>query len=41
MGLEGEVTEEEWRRIDRRRSLWIYVFGAVAALVLTLVLYFL
>ena len=39
MKLSGEVTDEEWRRADRRRSYLIYALGAIAAAVLTAILY--
>ena len=39
MKLRGEVTEEEWRETDRRRAYTIYVVAAVAAAVVTLLLY--
>ncbi len=39
MELEGEVTNAEWRERDRRRTFPIYLLGAVAAGILTVVLY--
>ncbi len=39
MKLHGEVTEEGWRATDRRRAYLIYAVAAVAAAVVTLLLY--
>jgi hypothetical protein len=37
---QGEVREEEWRAMDRRRALLVYGLAALAAAALTLLLYF-
>jgi hypothetical protein len=37
--LKGEVTEEEWRKADRRRAYLIYMLAAIIAVVVTAVLY--
>lgn len=37
--MRGEITEAQWRAMDRARAHRLYLYSAIAAALVTLVLY--